>query len=129
MTGIRVEGYVSKKAIQRWLENYEYLEAGDTPPDTPPTNSGPKNQDGISGGQLNKLMLDQAIENLPPLAKACILARWVHKLSRAKTLRVLGISDAIYRNRCSLGIDLIHSEINGEVGRYKALADKILQKP
>lgn len=126
--GVRVEGYVSKKVIKGWLMTYEYLEAGDRPPDAPPTNSGPKNRDGISGGQLNKLMLDQAIENLPPLAKACVKARWVHRLPKGKTLRVLGITDGVYYNRCDLAINLIHAAINGEAGRYKALADKILDK-
>lgn len=126
--GVRVEGYVSKKAVKRWLEDYEYIAAGDSPPDAPPSNSGPKNNDGWGAGKLNKIMLDQAIENLPPLVRACVKARWVHKLPLRKTLRILEIKEGVYYNRCDLGVDLIYQELNGEVGRYKALYDKIFDK-
>ncbi|WP_433958554.1 hypothetical protein [Cytobacillus horneckiae] len=122
----KIEGYVSKKAVRYWLDNYEYLEANDVPPDAPPSNSGPKSFDGITSNQLNKLMLDQAIENLPKLAKACCKARWVHKLPVKKTVTMLEINQEVYYNRCRLAINLIQKEINGEKAQYVGLLKKIL---
>lgn len=110
----RIEGYVSKKVIKRWLEEYEYLEAGDLPPDAPPSNSGPKSKDGISGRQLNKLMLDQAIEQLPPLQKACIKARYVERLPLKVTLRGLEVSAKVYYNRCDVAINNMYYYLNGK---------------
>jgi len=124
----KIDGYVSKAMILEWLRHYEYLEAGDTLPDALPGNSGPKAYDGVSARQLNKLMLDQAIENLPKLAKACCKARWVHKFSVKKTLRMLDIEADVYYNRCRLAVDLIHKEINGERANYVALLEKINDK-
>lgn len=125
----KIEGYVSKKAVLYWLENYESLQAGDRPIDAIPTNSGgPKAYDGISNNQLNRLMLDQAIENLPKLAKACCKARWVHRITVRKTLNTLEIDKDVYYNRCKLAVDLIHKEINGEKTNYKDLLEKIIGK-
>lgn len=124
----RIEGYVSKKAILFWLENYEYLEAGDRPPDAPVTSSGPKSYDGIKANQLNKMMLDQAIEELPKLEKACVKARWVYGFRRKQRLKMcdmLGISEAMFFSRSNQSIKLLHDRINGEAAKYKALLDKI----
>lgn len=123
----KIEGLVSKKTILYWLENYEYLAAGDRPPEAPAGNSGPKAYDGVSAMQLNKLMLDQAIANLPKLTKACVKARWLRKFTVNRTCKVLDIEKSIYYNRCKQGVDLIYKEINGERSNYKALIDKILQ--
>lgn len=125
---VQIEGYVSKKVIRQWLENYEYMEVGDRPPDAPVTNSGPKSADGIKGGQLNKLMLDQAIEELPLLERACVKARWVHRFSpkqRRKMCERLGITNDMYRSRSEQSVKLLHDRINGEVALYKRLFDKI----
>jgi DNA-directed RNA polymerase specialized sigma24 family protein len=127
MDGIKIEGFISKKTIKRWLEDYEYLTAGDRPPDAPPTNGGPKPDDGITNGQLNKLMLDQAINDLPPLMKACVKSRYVYKLRLGKTLKVLGISGGVYYERCRMAIDHIYAQLNGEKANYKALFDKIIK--
>ncbi|MGP9042117.1 hypothetical protein [Cytobacillus kochii] len=121
----RIEGYVSKKTVLSWLEDYESLDAGDVPPEALPSNSGPKAYDGVSARQLNKMMLDQAIENLPKLAKACCKARWVHKIPVNKTLRILDIERDVYYNRCRLAVTLIYQEINGEQANYMALLRKI----
>jgi fimbrial chaperone protein len=122
----KIEGYVSKKAILYWLENYESLQAKDTPPDAIPGCSGPKAYDGVTSNQLNKLMLDQAIDRLPKLAKACCKARWVHRFSVNKTLKMLDIEKQVYYNRCKLAVNLIHKDINGERANYMALLGKIL---
>lgn len=123
-----IEGYVNKKTIRAWLDNYEYLEAGDILPDAVPSSSGPKAYDGISARQLNKVMLDQAIDNLPKLAKACCKARWVHKMPVNKTLDMLDIERDVYYNRCSLAVDLIYRELNGERASYVSLLEKIFDK-
>lgn len=122
----RIEGFVSKKAITYWLENYEYLVAGDRPPDTPVVSGGGiKSQDGIRDSQLNLVMLEQAISKLPPLTKAVCKARWVHRFPRRKTLQILGISEAVYNRHRHEAVQLIYQELNGEVANYKALMDKI----
>ncbi|XJZ25965.1 hypothetical protein ACF5W4_11185 [Bacillota bacterium Lsc_1132] len=89
---MKVDGYVSKKVIKRWLENYEALAVGEAPDDAPPSNSGPKNYDGISGGQLNKIMLDQAIGKLSPLKRSCIEAKYIERLPLGITLKALEIN-------------------------------------
>lgn len=122
---MRIEGLVSKKAIKKWLENYEYLAAGDKPPDAPPSNSGPKAYDGVTGGQLNKIMLDQAVESLSPLTQACIRARYIHKLPLRRTLKALGISAAIYYNRCDQGINDMYFFLNGKAANTLALLKEI----
>ena len=122
----RIEGFVSKKAITYWLENYEYLAAGDRPPDAPVVSSGgAKSQDGVRDSQLNLVMLDQAIKNLPSLTKAVCKAKWVHRFPRKRTLQVLGISESVYNRHRQAAIQLIYQELNGEIANYKSLMDKI----
>lgn len=126
----KIEGYVSKKAIRFWLENYEYLEAGALIPtdEVRSTGGAQKAEDGKTANELNKIMLDQAIEQLPPLQRACIMARYVKKLKRDRTLKVLEISASIYYERCNMAIEEIHTQINGEKKQYKGLLDKIMGK-
>ena len=59
----RIDGYVSKKTIRLWLENYESLAVGASVPDAPPSFTGPGAQDGKGDGRLNKIVLDQAIKH------------------------------------------------------------------
>jgi len=122
---MRVEGYISKKTIAYWLENYDSLQAKDRPLDAPVVSSGPKPADGVTSNQLNKVMLDQAIENLPPLTKACCKARWVYRFRIKQTVRTLDITTAIYYSRCEMAVDLIYKELNGEKASYVALMRKI----
>lgn len=130
-----VEGYISMKVVRNWLENYEYMQSGDRDPDAIPTNSGPKNYDGISGGQLNKIMLDQAIANLSPLKRSCIEAKYIEKLPTKLTLKALEISYSVYQDRIRQGIVDIHNFLNGEKadqvkipGNHKKLISKIFDK-
>ena len=123
---VKIEGYISKRTIKRWLENYDSLAAEDRFPDAISTHSGPKAYDGISNSRLNRMMLDQAIENLPDLMKACIKARYIYKLPRKRTLQLLGISSAVYYNRCKLAIDHIYLDLNGDLAGIKRLLEKII---
>jgi hypothetical protein len=45
-----IEGYISKKNIKRWLENYEALVAGDRPYDAIPTNAGRRLMTALAAG-------------------------------------------------------------------------------
>ncbi len=60
----RIDGYVSKKTIRLWLENYESLAIGDRFPDAASSFTDPNAQDGKSDERLNKIVLDQAIKQL-----------------------------------------------------------------
>jgi DNA-directed RNA polymerase specialized sigma subunit len=125
---VEIEGLIKKLTIIGWLENYEYLEAKDTPPDAMPGNSGPKSYDGVSASQLNKLMLDQAIDKLPKLTKAICKAHWVHKIPVKKTLQTLEISKSVYNDRKKQAVDLIYQDLNGIRANYVGLLDKITNK-
>lgn len=124
---VRIEGYTSKKVIRRWLVNYESMAAGDIPLDAMPRNSGPKAADGWGPGKLNKIMLDQAIENIPDKRmKACVYARWIYQLPLGKTLRTLNIPKSTYYKHCDDAVDFIYREINGERVGVKNLLNTIL---
>lgn len=123
---IRIEGYISKRNIRRWLNNYQALAAGDYSLDDIPRSSGPKADDGVSGARLNKIMLDQAVAELPQELKTCVYARWVYCLPLAEALPKLGLEKAAYYSRCDRAVDRIYQRINGGLAGAKALLGKIL---
>lgn len=123
MTGI--DGYVSKKTIRLWLENYESLAVGDRFPDAPPSFTGPGAQDGKSDGRLNKIVLDQAIKQLPRNMRYIVLARYVVKIPRKNTLRTMNITETVYYTRCKQAIDMMHMNINGDMVGMKKLIKKL----
>jgi fimbrial chaperone protein len=128
---MKVDGYISKQVITRWLESYEFMANGDSDPDAPPSNSGPKNYDGVSGGRLNKIMLDQALKSLSPLKRSVIEAKYIEKLPLAITLRALEIGESVYRDRLEKGIDDMYRYLNGEKAdlvRLPANQKKLLGK-
>lgn len=125
--------YISKKNIRRWLENYQALQDGDQlpNPDGVVVNSGPKPTDGVSGRQLNKVMLDQALEDLRrelPLSYRCVKARWLQPIARRDALRMLDISPDIYYHRCGEAVDFIYDHVNGYLVPYKRLLAAIAGK-
>ncbi|EXX84607.1 hypothetical protein BG53_09075 [Paenibacillus darwinianus] len=120
-----IEGYLSKKIIRRWLDNYESLVVGDRPADALPSNSGPKNYDGVSGGRLNKIMLDDAIKHLSRLERACLTCKWIRQLRLAKALQLLGITKAEYTKGCDAAVDSIYAHLNGERAGIKRLMQAI----
>lgn len=128
---MKVEGYVSKAVVKRWLENYSSLVSGDVMQDAPAGNSGPKTYDGIRGGQLNKIMLEQAIKSLSPLHRSCIEAKYVEQLPKHITIKALEISEGIYKKRINDGIDQIYRYLNGEKADIVQIPDnhrKLLSK-
>ncbi|MGX5555725.1 hypothetical protein [Bacillus cereus] len=121
----RIDGYVSKKTIRLWLENYESLAVGDRFPDAPPSFTGPGVQDGKSNGRLNKIVLDQAIKQLPKNMRYIVLARYVVKIPRKNTLQTMNITAGTYYRRCRQAVDLIHMSINGDMVGMKKLIKKL----
>ena len=127
--GRRIEGYISKKAITHWLENYNSLAAGDRPiEESIGSGGGPKSPDGITNSKLNQIMLDKAIENLPKLTRAVCKARWVYQFPRRKTMKTLMISESVYNQHRRTAVNLIYRELNGEMVNYSELLDKISGK-
>jgi fimbrial chaperone protein len=126
----RIEGYVSVKSVRRMLDNYESLEAGDRPLDAMPTNSGSKPDDGITGGFLNKVMLDDAIGKLPPPLYVAVKCRWVDRLPLGQTLRALeklgvGVEKSQYYRRCDAAVKAIQLLLNGTLPNYEALLKEV----
>ena len=111
---MHVDGYVSKKVIKHWLENYYTMITGDTPDEVPGSGGGPKNYDGVSGAQLNKIMLDEAVATLSPLKKNIIISKYVKLETMKTTLRTLNISQSVYFNRLKNAIDDIYVHLNQE---------------
>ncbi|PFV44144.1 hypothetical protein [Bacillus thuringiensis] len=121
----RIDGYVSKKTIRLWLENYESLAVGDRFLDAPPSFTGPGAQDGKSDGRLNKIVLDQAIKQLPKNMRYIVLARYVVKIPRKNTLRTMNITETVYYTRCKQAVDILHMTINGDMVGMKKLIKKL----
>ena len=115
-----------KKAIREWLENWESVKVGDRLPDALPSNSGAKAFDGMTGGKINKIMLDEAIGKLPRDLRRVIFFRWTGpKVKLRKALAILGYGKSEYYRRCDLAIDGIYRRINGLALNYSELYDSI----
>lgn len=116
-----LKGYVSKKAIRGWLENYESLVVGDRAFDELPGNSGPSEYDGIYPGYLNKVMLEHAVDKLPSKEKTCCKNRWYYKKAVRYTTNELSITVDDYYRLCNKAIDLIYRDLNKEMIGVKKL--------
>lgn len=123
----RIDGYVSKKTIRLWLENYESLAVGDRFPDAPPSFTGPNAQDGKSDGRLNKIVLDQAIKQLPKNMRYIVLARYVVKIPRKRILHKLSIHANEYYKYCDKAVDTLYRIINGDMVGMNQLIKKVEQ--
>lgn len=121
---MKLEGYVSKKAIRKWLDNYEdFMAMGRSFEEMPHDNR--MNDDGIHSFFLNKVMLDHAIEQLPRKEKICCKNRWLRKKPVRYTTNILGITQNEYYKRCSNAIHSIYEQLNGEMIGVKQLLDLI----
>lgn len=118
---------MTRRAVQSWLEHYEALQAGDRPMDYVPGNSGPRTRDGVSGGRVNRIMLDDALKKLPPLLLACVTYRWLRPIRRKEALERLGVSKDVYYRRCNWAIDYLYAEVNGLAVNRQALLEAIRQ--
>lgn len=125
----KIEGFVSKKNVQRWLANYQAIQSGDQIDDGRPVHSGPRPLDGVSGGMLNKIMLDKALADLKrekPFIWRCVQCRWIKTVTRREALRLLGVSAPEYAEACRDGVDYIFNHVNGGTTGYSRLLDAIL---
>lgn len=124
----RIEGYVSKKNIRRLLDNYPALEVGDQLPSDAPVNTGQKAYDGVSGGRLNKIMLDDAISGLSPFMQTVVKCKWTRQLQLQDSLKVLGCTKKVFYQRCDLAVEQLYIQVNGAaagiVALYSAINDR-----
>lgn len=125
---MKVQGYIAKETVKKLLENYQGLMAGDLAVDAAPCNSGPKAYDGVTGMQLNKIMLDEAVASLPIHLQNCVTLRWIHGKSRGETLMILGIGQEAYYKACDQAVDAIYRKMNGKAINYQNLLAKVLQE-
>lgn len=122
---VRIEGIISRRVIRAWLDNYQALEAQDVEIDAIPTNAGAKSYDGVSGKQLNFIMLQAAILDLPQEIRRCVIARWIELHGLGETLRQLGLTKDVYYKRCDQAINLIYYALNGLAVNYAKLVAEI----
>lgn len=122
---MRVEGLISRKSIMRWLDEYEYMATGTRNPEAPEGSGGTKPADGISGTQLNKIMLDEAMETLTPLVRACLRSKYVYRLTNKQGTKALGIGASVYARRCEQGIDALYYKVNGQAANIADLLAKV----
>lgn len=122
---MRIEGFVSRRIIRFWLDNYQAIAAHDLVLDALPKNSSAKPYDGIANSQMNKVMLDDAIKKLPPRIGACAVARWIKRWDTRQILKTLNISREVYYERCDDAIELIYQRLNGSAINYGKLMDEI----
>lgn len=127
MEEVYIEGYLSRKSIERILK--EWHEVGANKKDySDVSHDNPIKGDGVSGGRINKIMIEQALNKIPDKqVKYCAYARWLHNIPGTRTAARLGISKYAYLKSCEQAIDFVYSEINGERAGVKNLLQLILQ--
>lgn len=122
-----IEGYTSKRAIRRMLENYAEFTSEDrrwVEVRSPSI----KTPDGVHNTQLNKIMIDQAISKMPEDVRNCVINRWFEQHAVRHTTNLLSISVNEYYINCDKGVDLIYQEFNKDVIGAKNLLNAILEK-
>jgi hypothetical protein len=127
---VRVYGVISEARLREWLGNWASLEAGDKLPDAIPVNSGAKSMDGITGGHINKIMLDAAIKRLPGELQRVIYLRWTSpkRIGLKEALWALGVQKSEYYRRCDVAVARLYDNINGLAVNYARLYDKSVDK-
>ncbi|GKU79308.1 hypothetical protein [Paenibacillus sp. L3-i20] len=129
-----IEGYVSKKNIIRWLENYGSLEAGDQIDDGQVVivNSGPKQTDGVSGGRLNKIMLDQALGQLRremSFSFYCVRFTYIRPILQKEALRILNVRRPVFIRGLEQGEEYLFRVINGGAAEEKERLEGLKAAP
>ncbi|PAV29257.1 hypothetical protein CIL05_12740 [Virgibacillus profundi] len=124
---IYVEDYVSRIGVRNMLKYYHKHQGQDYRWEEKVTKS-PRSKDGISGGQMNKIMIDQALEQMPKMERACCRGRWILKVPRYKILDMLKLSSSQYYAYCDSAVEHIYTHINGEKIGTKSLLETILKE-
>ena len=78
-----------------------------------PRNSGPKEYDGIYGNQINKIMLDEAIDKLPSDQRNAVICRYIRRYSLGMALDLLKLTKKQYFAAHDMAISNIFSILNG----------------
>lgn len=117
---VYIDGYVSKKAIKNVLNNWygigakkvDYSEI---------CHDNPLKNDGVSGGRINKMMIEDALNKIPDkITKYCAYARWIRDFPGSVTCDKLGISRHTYNKYCDKAVDFIYQDINGQYTDVKS---------
>lgn len=125
----KIEGFVSKKNVKLWMKHYQAIQTGDRIEDGKPVNSGPRPQDGVTGGRMNKIMLDQALADMrqaQPFSYRCASYRWIKPVTRQEALQLLGVSAPEYAWGCDEALDYVYRHVNGGAVGYSKLLAAIL---
>lgn len=122
--------FVSKKNIYRLLENYRAMLYGDQMTVEPGVsiNTGPKSLDGVSGGRLNKIMLDQALSALRkglPFSYRCIDAKYLRPILVRESTHMLGVKLSVYNRGIKEGVDFLYFQVNGKEANLDLLRKAI----
>lgn len=107
--GVKIDGMVSKVVIRIWLE-----EGADI---------GSWNR--INNGTVDKIMLEAAIKELPPVLKLCFDYRWIKRWKPTAVENRTGLPKSTYYRRCNRAIDFIYYHVNGEAAGLKDLLEAI----
>lgn len=72
-----------------------------------------------------KIMLDDAIQRLPPALREVVIYRWIDKCQRTLILQKTGLAKDTYYARCDDAVDHIYQDVNGLAPNYQELAKAI----
>ncbi|MEI2357441.1 hypothetical protein [Mesobacillus zeae] len=125
--GVYIEGYVSKKAIKKILNNWHEVGARKRNY-SEISHDNPIKDDGVCNGRINKIMIDQALKEIPnKKVQYCVYARWIHCIPVVRAAKTLGVSKPTFYSYCDQAVDFIYQEINGERAGVKELLELILE--
>lgn len=123
---------IGRWQVTEWLENYEKLGVDVSAVSYDCGGSGGGGGHATGGGVwsavLAKIMLDQAVEKLPPQLKDPVRLRWLarDRLRRDQILKQLGTSKWIYYSRCDFAVAVLTELVNGrEVNDLKKFMEEI----
>lgn len=109
------EGLIGRRAIRRWLENWDHLARREPIDDQVSSNSGCRPADGVTNGMLTKIMLEMAYDQLPADLKRVAYYRWIAKgnYTLPQVLQRLNMTKDQYYYRCDRVVDSVYYFVNG----------------
>ena len=113
---------VSKKTVKLWLENYHALQAGEPIGENP--FGGPKPEDGVTSSHLNKIMVDQAIQAMPPKLYQATNCRFIREMLVVDAIKEMNCGRGTYYRRNRDSINFVHAYVNG----YEFELEELYQK-
>lgn len=104
----------SRRAVRRWLEEWDYIINGGPPKEEIVGNSGSRPVDGITVKMCNKITLEMAYGALPLDLRRVAYYRWVSPRALSWTLNKLKYTKDQYYYRCDKVVTFIYHYVNGE---------------